>query len=228
MNFAGIDKLSLVDFDDKVSCVLFSYGCNFRCPFCHNAPLVNEKNEIFIPFEDILVYLKKRIGEIDAVVITGGEPTLMPDLKDKIIKIRKLGYLIKLDSNGSNPKILKELISEGLIDYIAMDVKNSLLKYNETIGCCFDSNVIKESINIIMNSGIDYEFRTTIIDEFHDQNSMKDIAMLLKGSKKYILQKFVERDTCIVHGLHEVNIKKAQGFLAILEPYIANVSLRGY
>jgi pyruvate formate lyase activating enzyme len=228
MDFAGIDKLSLVDFDDKVSCVLFSYGCNFRCPFCHNSPLVNIPNDTFIPFSDILDYLKRRIGEIDAVVITGGEPTLMNDLEDKIIQIRKMGFLIKLDSNGSHPEVIKKLISKGLIDYIAMDIKNSFDKYELTVGCKADLKNIQESISIIMNSGIDYEFRTTLINEFHDKQSIIKIAQLLKGAKKYRLQKFVERDTCIKLGLHEVPIEKAQEFIEILEPYINNVSLRGY
>ena len=184
MDFAGIDKLSLVDFDDKVSCVLFSYGCNFRCPFCHNSPLVNIPNDTFIPFSDILDYLKRRIGEIDAVVITGGEPTLMNDLEDKIIQIRKMGFLIKLDSNGSHPEVIKKLISKGLIDYIAMDIKNSFDKYELTVGCKADLKNIQESISIIMNSGIDYEFRTTLINEFHDKQSIIKIAQLLKGAKK--------------------------------------------
>ena len=181
MDFVGIDKFSLLDYEDKVSCVLFCKPCNFRCPFCHNGTTVLEA-ETTIPFDDILGYLKSRKGLIDAVVVSGGEPTLMPDLKEKIIKLKELGFLIKLDTNGTNPEVIKDLYESNLIDYVAMDIKNSFKKYSLTCGVkSVPLDKISQSILYLMNSGIDYEFRTTLIDEFHDEGDMLDIAETLKG-----------------------------------------------
>ena len=229
MGVKGFEKLSLVDYDNKLSAVIFFGGCNFRCPFCHNYDLViNPNKEEDIPFDTILSYLKKRVGVLDAVVFTGGEPTLFNVLKPMIEEVKMLGYLVKIDSNGTNPEVLKELIDEGLIDFIAMDIKNSFNKYDETSGVKVNHNNIKASIELIMNSGVDYEFRTTIINEYHDQEDMLEIAKMIKGAKKYRLQKFTDHGTCINDNLHEVDIKKAQEFVEILKPYISNTELRGY
>ena len=228
MDFVGIDKFSLLDFEDKISCVLFCKACNFRCPFCHNGTTVLEA-ETTIPFDDILEYLKSRKGLIDAVVVSGGEPTLMPDLKEKIIKLRELGFLIKLDTNGTNPEVVKDLYENHLIDYVAMDIKNSFVKYAMTVGvknAFLDK--ISQTIQYLMTSGIDYEFRTTLIDEFHDTQDMRDMAETLKGAKRLYLQKFVDRESCIEHGLHEVSKEKAERFKEILKGSIEQVSLRGY
>ena len=228
MEFVGIDKFSLLDFEDKVSCVLFCKPCNFRCPFCHNGTTVLEANT-YIPFDDILDYLESRKGLIDAVVVSGGEPTLMPDLKEKIIKLKELGFLVKLDTNGTNPEVIKDLYENKLIDYVAMDIKNSEDRYPLTTGCkCVDMDKIKQSIDYLMNSGIDYEFRTTLIDEFHNMKSIKDMAKLIKGTKKLYFQKFVERDSCIQKGLHEVSKEEAVVFQKAISKDIKNVYLRGY
>lgn len=228
MDFVGIDKFSLLDYEDKISCVLFSKACNFRCPFCHNGLTVLEA-ETTIPFVDILKYLESRKGLIDAVVVSGGEPTLMPDLKEKIIQLKEMGFLIKLDTNGTNPEIIKDLYENHLIDYVAMDIKNSFVKYPLTAGVKnVDIDKIKQSINYLMNSGIDYEFRTTLIGEYHSKEDMEEIAKALKGAKKLYLQKFVERDSCIKKGLHEVDEDLAKQFLDILSKDIKFVSLRGY
>ena len=228
MEFVGIDKFSLLDYEDKVSCVLFCKPCNFRCPFCHNGTTVLEADS-YIPFDDILDYLKSRRGLIDAVVVSGGEPTLMPDLKEKIIKLKELGFLVKLDTNGTNPNVVKELYESKLIDYVAMDIKNSEEKYPLTAGTKnIDIEKIKESISYLMNSGIDYEFRTTLIDEFHTMEDIQQMAELIKGAKKMYLQKFVERESCIQKGLHEVDIVKAKVFQKELSKTIQNVYLRGY
>ena len=228
MEFVGIDKFSLLDYEDKVSCVLFCKPCNFRCPFCHNGTTVLEA-ETFIPFEDILDYLKSRKGLIDAVVVSGGEPTLMPDLKEKIIKLKELGFLVKLDTNGTNPEIVRDLIDSNLLDYIAMDIKNSEEKYALTSGVRnINMNNIKKSINLIMNSGVDYEFRTTLVDEFHKEVDMEGIAKLIKGARVLYLQKFVERDGCIQKGLHEVKEEDANKFIKVLKNSIPEVELRGY
>lgn len=228
MEFVGIDKFSLLDFEDKVSCVLFCKPCNFRCPFCHNGTTVLEA-DTFIPFDDILDYLESRKGLIDAVVVSGGEPTLMPDLKEKIIQLRKLGFLIKLDTNGTNPDVIKELYEAKLIDYVAMDIKNSESMYGVTTGTGnLFINKVKESIKYLMSCGIDYEFRTTLVDEFHDEKSIKEIGKLIKGAKKLYLQKFVERDSCIRKGLHEVSKENAEKYQKILQKSVNLVLLRGY
>ena len=178
-----MEKLSVVDFDNKVSCTLFTNGCNFKCPFCHNSSLVLSKVPP-LDFNVILDYLKTRKNIIDAAVITGGEPTLLDGLKEKIIEIKKLGFLIKLDTNGTNPACLQELINEKLIDYVAMDIKNGPTNYAKTIGLTsYDLTNIKKSIDILKKGTIDYEFRTTLVKEFHSQSDMKEIRNLILGSK---------------------------------------------
>ena len=228
MEFVGIDKMSLLDYDDLVSVVLFTPKCNFRCPFCHNGLTVLDSEEE-IPFEDILSYLESRKGLIDAVVITGGEPTLMPEIKERINKIRSMGFRIKLDSNGTNPDVIKDLVNNKLIDYVAMDIKNSIKKYPETCGVpSIKEEKIKETISFLISSGVDYEFRTTLVKEFHSLESIKELGELIKGSNKLYLQKFVDREGVIRKGLHEVSQKDAEEYIEILKPYIKNVSLRGY
>ena len=228
MDFVGIDKFSLLDFEDRISCVLFCKPCNYRCPFCHNGTTVLEA-ETTIPFDDILEYLESRKGLIDAVVVSGGEPTLMPDLKEKIIKLKELGFLVKLDTNGTNPEVVKDLYENHLIDYVAMDIKNSFVKYAMTVGvknAFLDK--ISQTIEFLMTSGIDYEFRTTLIDEFHNEQDMRDIAETIKGAKRLYLQKYVDRESCIAHGFHEVSKEKAERFVDILKGNIEQVALRGY
>ena len=228
MEFVGIDKFSLLDYEDKVSCVLFCKPCNFRCPFCHNGKTVLEA-DTFIPFEDILDYLRSRKGLIDAVVVSGGEPTLMPDLKEKCSQLKELGFLVKLDTNGTNPSVVKDLFNAKLIDYVAMDIKNAPGKYSLTTGTkAIDIDRIKETIDFLIASGIDYEFRTTLIDEFHSKDDMDEMGKLIKGAKKLFLQKFVERDSCIQLGLHEVSKENAEEFKKVLSNYVDRVELRGY
>lgn len=230
MEFAGLQKISLVDYEGKVACTLFTAGCNFRCPFCHNSDLViYAKNVNYIPFDEILDYLNKRKGMLDAVVITGGEPTLMPDLKEKLYEIKKLGYKIKLDTNGTNPDIIKELVDLKLIDYVAMDIKNSYEGYSKTIGLeSYDSNKILESINYLLSGEVDYEFRTTLVKEFHSDEDIKNIAKMIQGAKRYYLQEFKNSGHCIDSSLHEVPLNDAMRFKSILLPYIKEVKLRGY
>ena len=172
--FCGIEKLSLVDFDGYVSCTLFTGGCNYRCPFCHNSPLI--KNQPTIDMEEIFSYLNKRKKMIDAVVITGGEPTLHNELPNVIAQIRELGFKIKLDTNGTNPKMLKELIDNKLIDYVAMDIKSSFDNYHVVTGVSNPLlNNVKESIHILKTSDIDFEFRTTLVKEYHDLDAINQI-----------------------------------------------------
>ncbi|MBR0294974.1 MAG: anaerobic ribonucleoside-triphosphate reductase activating protein [Bacilli bacterium] len=229
MPIKGFEKLSLLDFDNKVTAVIFFGGCNMRCPFCHNFDLVMMPEKCDdISFDEILSYLEKRKNILDAVTFTGGEPTLDKNLKPMLRKVKELGYVIKLDSNGLNPQIIKEVVEEGLVDFIAMDIKNSFDSYEKTCGVKANVEKLKDSINYIEKCGINYEFRTTIVDELHDEEDIKKIAEMLKGCKKYRLQKFVDQGTCLVDGLHEVSIEKANRFIEILKPYIENVGLRGY
>lgn len=228
MDFVGIDKFSLLDYDENVSVVLFAPTCNFRCPFCHNGQSVLENN-LAIPFDEILEFLKTRTGLIDAVVVSGGEPTLMNDLVTKIEKIKELGFEIKLDTNGTNPDVLRELLRKNLLNYIAMDIKNSEDKYAETVGVTNPLlSKIKESISIIMNSGIDYEFRTTLVAEYHSKESIEKMGELIKGANKLYLQKFVDREGVIKKGLHPIEEVWALSFKEILLGYVKQVELRGY
>lgn len=229
MDFSGMEKLSLVDFDDNLTATLFMAGCPFRCPFCHNGELVlHPERAEKIPFEDILDYLRKRQGVLDAVCISGGEPTLMNDLEAKIRAIRELGYLIKLDSNGYNPGVLKDLVAKGLIDYIAMDIKNSKAKYSLTCGVDIDISRIEESVRFIMESGIRYEFRTTIMDEFHDYADMMAIGEWIVGAQRYFLQRYEDREGCIQHHFHQIQPQKAKEFKNIIKAYVDDVGFRGY
>ena len=226
----GFNKLTMVDFDGKMSATIFLGACNFRCPFCHNSGLVVDVNNADrVSFNEIYDYLKQRRNILEAICITGGEPTLYPDLKELITRIKDLGYLVKLDTNGTNPNIIKELYKEGLIDYVAMDIKNSYSKYPITTGKkSIDNEPLKESIEFLINSGIDYEFRTTLVKELHTLNDMKGISLMIKGAKKYYLQQFIDNGGCIVSGLHKVDKEEALIFREELKKTLECVELRGY
>ena len=230
MAIVGIDKLSLLDYEDKVSVVLFSQACNMRCPFCHNGEaILGASKEDEIDFNEILDFLKTRRGLIDAVVFTGGEPTLENDLKVKIKAVRDLGFLIKLDTNGTNPEIVENLLDEGLVDYVAMDIKNCPSLYAETVGLkCVNIENIKKSISIIMKKAPDYEFRTTLVKEFHEKMDYQEFLNLIKGAKRLYLQKFVDREGCIKKGLHDVDEVEASKLRDYLSSEIPEVNLRGY
>jgi len=228
MNFVGMDKLSLLDYEDKVSAVLFCKPCNFRCPYCHNGLTVLNSNDE-ISWEHVLDYLNTRKGILDAVVFTGGEVTLMPDLKEKIKQVKSLGFLIKVDTNGTNPEVIKDLLKDNLLDYVAMDIKNSKNKYPVTTDTkinFFDK--VYETYQILLNSGIDFELRTTLVDEFFTSEDIEAIGESFKDTPKMYLQKFVERDGCLKKGLHSVSEDQANKFKSVLEKYMSKVELRGY
>ncbi len=228
MNFVGMDKLSLLDYEDKVSAVLFCKPCNFRCPYCHNGLTVLNSNDE-ISWEHVLDYLNTRKGILDAVVFTGGEVTLMPDLKEKIKQVKSLGFLIKVDTNGTNPEVIKDLLKDNLLDYVAMDIKNSKNKYpitTDTKVNFFDK--VYETYQILLNSGIDFELRTTLVDEFFTSEDIEAIGESFKDTPKMYLQKFVEREGCLKKGLHFVSEDQANKFKSILEKYMSKVELRGY
>ena len=228
MRILGFDKLSLVDYPGLTAAIIFVGGCNFRCPFCHNSGLVDAR-EAEISKSEIFDYLTKRKSLVDAVCVSGGEPTLYGDLPNLISELKNLGFKVKLDTNGTNPQMLKQLVQENLLDYVAMDVKNSMTKYPKTSGCSGSllDNVV-ESIEFLKTNVVPYEFRTTLVQEFHDEKSIEEMGRLLCGADKLYLQKFVENENCIFQGLHEVQTNQAENFKKMLKNYVNNVFLRGY
>lgn len=230
MEICGIEKLSLVDFEGHMACTLFTAKCNFRCPFCHNAPLISGNNDLPpIAEDEILDYLEKRKNILDAVCISGGEPTLESDLPSFAKKIKALGYLIKLDTNGTRPEIIEKLYKEGLIDYVAMDIKSGLKGYPLATGTDEPSREsIKRSVNYLINCGIKYEFRTTLVYELHSLTDIEEMTELLAGAKKLYLQRFVDSGNCIAEGLSEVDEKTARLYKTVLEKTIETVELRNY
>ena len=227
MKIAGIQKLSLVDFDGHISSTIFTSGCNFACAFCHNSSLIPNSNDL-LKIDNIIDFLQKRKNMLDSVCITGGEPTLHKDLPEFISKIKEMGYLVKLDTNGTNPQMIKYLVDNNLIDYIAMDIKNIIDKYTPIIGLQTNEDNIAKSINYIMSCGIDYEFRTTLINEYHSIEDIIKIGKLIKNANKYFLQKFVDNENCLTHNLNEVPKDVAIQMQEHLKKYIPNTYLRGY
>lgn len=190
MIIGGINKLSLIDYKGKLSAVIFTQGCNFRCMYCHNPELLPCSDKSVISEQEVFDFLKSRVGKLDAVVISGGEPCLQDGLVEFIKKIKELGFLLKLDTNGSYPDKLEELLRLGLLDYIAMDIKAPLLNYEQIIQSKISSDNILRSIEFVKKSGIEYEFRTTVMRDFLDVSSLDGLSQLLSGARLYYLQKF--------------------------------------
>ena len=196
MKIGDIQRFSLIDYPGRICATVFTQGCNFRCPYCHNPELVIPSlYSEGITDDEVFAFLKKRRGKLDAVNITGGEPTLQPDLIEFIERIRSIGYMVKIDTNGSFPEVLRELIDGKLLDYIAMDVKAPFEKYGEVTGSSIAPENIAESIKLIMDSGIDYEFRTTIAKTLLTETDIEKIGMLTGGASCHVLQKFVPSKT---------------------------------
>ncbi len=230
MKINGYEKFSMVDFEGKIACTVFTGGCNLRCPFCHNGSLViGDVKANQIDDGEVMEYLEKRRGLVDAVSVTGGEATLQPDLADFLRRVRALGYITKLDTNGLRPDVLKNLLDEGLVDYVAMDIKNSPEKYAFTTGLkCVDLDKINESMRIIKESGVNHEYRTTIIKEFHTAEDMEKIAQWVSGANAYYMQKYSDSEGCISHGYHEIEKAQAEEFAKLFENKVVKVGLRGY
>ena len=226
MIIKGIQKLTLLDFPGRVACTIFTAGCNFRCPFCHNASLVVKSDGEQIPKEEILDFLEKRRGRLSGVCISGGEPTLQPDLIPFIRSVREMGYAVKLDTNGYRPDVLSELIAQGLVDYIAMDIKTSRERYSVVAGIDIDVSKIEESAALIMQSGIDYEFRTTVVRELHSEVDFTNIGNWLSGAEKFFLQGFIDSGDCISGGLHGYDKKELSDLLNVLKVKIPSAEIR--
>ncbi len=227
MILGGLQKLTLLDFPGKTACTVFTLGCNFRCPFCHNASLVRGR-AAQLPEEEFFSFLKKRQGILDGVCVTGGEPTLHPDIEDFLAKIKGLGYAVKLDTNGSNPKALKSIVSKGLCDYVAMDIKNSKSKYLATSGVTKDILCdIEESVEFLLSGRVDYEFRTTVVDPFHEKEDFYEIGEWLKGAKKYFLQNFIDSGDLVSDGMKARKKEDLEAFALILQGFVPDVNIRG-
>lgn len=228
MLIKGLQKTTLLDYPTKVASTIFTGGCNFRCPFCHNASLVTHiDTENIFSEEEILSYLKRRKGILDGVCITGGEPLLQKDIFEFCKSVKEIGLLIKLDTNGSCPNELKKLLDADLIDYIAMDIKNSPSLYARTCGVPEPPQGITESVEMIMNSGVDYEFRTTIVRELHNKESITELCQWIQGAKKYYLQCFKDSGDLIESGYSAYSEAELEELLAIAKIYIPSAQLRG-
>ena len=202
MRLFGLQKLTLLDYPERIACTVFTGGCNLRCPFCHNGSLALGDSKDEISEEEFFSFLESRVGRLDGVCISGGEPTLQPDLADFARKIKALGFSVKLDTNGTRPDVISSLIREGLLDYIAMDIKNSPAKYAETAGVkAFDYSPIAESIKIISESGVAHEFRTTVTQELHDAEDIREICKNLHRDAKYYLQSYRDEGKILEKGL---------------------------
>ena len=228
MLIKGLQKLTLLDYPTKTACTIFTGGCNFRCPFCHNASLVLDVNEgEKYETEEVLSFLKKRQGLLDGVCVTGGEPLLQKDIKEFLGNIKDMGYAVKLDTNGYNPEKLMEVVGEGLVDYVAMDIKNCKEKYSLTTGIDIDISKIEKSVDFLMNCGVDYEFRTTIVKEYHTLSDIDKIAQWIKGAKGYFLQSFVDSGDLLRDGLSAVDKDTIYKMKEICSWHIQNTGVRG-
>lgn len=230
MNIHGIQKLTLLDYPEKTACTVFTGGCNFRCPFCHNAGLVLDKGRPVMSEQEFFDFLGTRKGKLDGVCITGGEPLIHSEVEDFIKKIKSHGFLVKLDTNGSNPEYLRSLINQNIIDYVAMDIKNSKDKYLVTAG---DKNIdidkINESIKTLINCGIEYEFRTTVVKEFHNAVDIDNVGRWISGAGKYYLQQYKDSGNIIdkTAELHSHSVETMEEFRNIAAKYVKHAEIRG-
>ncbi len=228
MIIKGLQKLTLLDYPGRLASTVFLGGCNFRCPFCHNASLVLGKDEGRISEEELLAFLKSRVGKLQGVCITGGEPTLYRELPSLINNIKELGYLVKLDTNGTNPRLLSTLIDEGLIDYCAMDIKSSRENYHILSGVeGLDVSPIEESVKILLSGKIEYEFRTTVVKPYHKKEDFVKIGEWIRGARAYFLQGFRDSGDIISPTAEGYDTKSLAEFLAAVTPYVPNAQIRG-
>lgn len=229
MNIQGLQKLTLLDYPEKVACTIFTAGCNFRCPFCHNASLVSHidmgRN---IPTEQVLSFLKKRLGVLDGICISGGEPLLQPDLEAFISRVKEMGYFVKLDTNGSSAGLLRRLVEKQLLDYVAMDIKNAPEKYSATIGMKeYNMENVFRSVDFLLSGAVPYEFRTTVVREFHKREDFASIGRWIKGAERYYLQNFQDSGDLIRPGLRAYTKEILVQALEIVRRNVPNAELRG-
>ena len=228
MKICGLQKTTLLDFPGHVAATIFTGGCNFRCPFCHNSDLLGNNAEAQYTEEEVLKFLAKRKGILEGVAITGGEPTLQSDLREFILRVRELGYRIKLDTNGSRPDVLKALCEEGLIDYVAMDIKTCKERYPELIGIP-SANIgsILESVEFLKQGSVPYEFRTTVVKELHCEEDFARIGAWISGCPNYFLQNYVDSENVLISGFSSCTKEELLLFLETVKPYVGHAELRG-
>jgi pyruvate formate lyase activating enzyme len=248
MKIHGLQKMTLLDFPGRVACTVFLGGCDFRCPYCHNFELVTGEAKPLMDDEELFAFLEKRHGLLDGVAITGGEPCMNPGLPDLLRRIREMGFMTKLDTNGYHPEVLEKILEEGLVDYVAMDIKNSPEKYAETVGLVsdiqnagqlreanepqrngnrFDIGKIQASIALLINGTVDYEFRTTVVKELHETSDFEKIGEMIRGAKRYFLQCFTDRDTVPYGNLHGPEPEEMEQFAEIARHYVPETQVRG-
>ena len=225
----GLQTLTLLDYPGKVACTVFTGGCNFRCPFCHNGGIVlNPGAEPSIPEEKVFDLLKKRRGVLEGVCITGGEPTLWKGLWDFAREIKAMGYSVKLDTNGTNPELMHKLILAGVVDYVAMDIKNCPDKYAETIGVKgFNLQPVKDSVRLLMQGTVGYEFRTTVVKGMHTPQDIVEIGKWIQGADKYFIQPYRDSDLVIDRSCERHSDEELQALLAVAREYVPAAELRG-
>ncbi|MBO7708941.1 MAG: anaerobic ribonucleoside-triphosphate reductase activating protein [Lachnospiraceae bacterium] len=231
MKIYGLQKMTLLDYPGHVACTVFLGGCDFRCPFCHNYELACGKAEAVMDDQELMQFLGKRTGLLDGVAFTGGEPLLAAGLPDLIRAVREKGFRIKLDTNGYHPEKLRRMLEEGLVDYVAMDIKNSPGKYALTCGIRdagrLDISRITESIRLLMSSPTDYEFRTTVVRELHEAADFEEIGQMISGAKRYFLQCFTDRDTVPYKNMTAPEPEQMERFAGIARRYVPDTQLRG-
>ena len=228
MKIHGLQKMTLLDYPGRVACTVFLAGCDLRCPFCHNSELLDASAAPAVMEEgELLSFLEKRRGLLDGVAITGGEP-LLRDLRPLLRQLKALGYPVKLDTNGTHPERLHQVLAEELADYVAMDVKNSPERYAETVGVPdFDISPVLDSIALLKADATDYEFRTTVAAELHDDDAIRGMGELIRGAKRYFLQPFTDRDTVPFDGFHAPPRETLERWAGLLRPFAGQVEIRG-
>ena len=228
MDIQGLQKLTLLDWPGRTACTVFLSGCDFRCPFCHNSELVEGPAPSAVPETELLAFLQKRRGILDGVCVTGGEPLLRPGLGGLLEKIKALGYPVKLDTNGSHPEQLRALTEQGLVDYVAMDVKNCPERYAETAGVQdLPLEKIQATLDFLFSGAVDYELRTTVVRQFHDEAAIKSLAKWIRGAKRYYLQAFIDRDTVPFRGLEAYSKEEMEALARAARPFVPSVEVRG-
>ena len=225
----GLQKLTLLDYPGKVACTVFTAGCNFRCPFCHNAPLVIDTHRNpEISLKEIYLFLQKRKAILDGVCLAGGEPLIQHGIEIFLERLKEMGYAVKLDTNGSFPDKLEKIVKEGLVDYVAMDIKNSRKNYGRTIGIeGYDTEKVERSVRYLLSGPVEYEFRTTVVQEFHQRSDFEEIGNWIRGARRYYLQQFEDSGELIRPGLHAYNENIMHQALDVVRKYVPSAELRG-
>lgn len=227
MRIAGLNRLTLLDYPEKVAATVFLGGCNLRCPFCHNAALAHDVAQE-IPEDEVLCFLEKRRGVLDGVCVSGGEPLLQPDLAAFLARVKELSYTVKLDTNGCFPERLKDIVSSKLVDYVAMDIKSAPDAYQDAVGVQgFDTAPVLESVSFLLSGEVDYEFRSTVARGLHTEALLIGAARAIRGAKRYYLQQFVDSGDLIGEGLSPFPEAEMRAFLAAVSPYVEQAALRG-